>query len=803
MEVQYNNGPVEVLSKIINLMRDLLKFSQRHNIEDKLFCGDGLNRIYRLIDGNRRRKWLEIASDFNEGEDQWNRLITFLEKELKVSQQDAIIMTMFTPPKSDPNKKNRPPSYYTDEESSDHQDTSEACPKNDKECYICKDHVSYYADEGLSDHQDTSGACSKNNKECYICGDHDHVQTNGPGGMKVVQYFSCKTFSDWQNVERFQYLKSKGYCVQCLYPGADQKMGKHKDGRCQRDYVCRHLSHGKFTIKKHVLVCEEHKDGEENKETLKKFKDRFILRVKDLPEHAKNIQLSHYVMSPKKVEPQSTEHTSCMMNATSELPSTSIEQEDLHLMKRRVRFDISPDVPEGTLVKPTRSYLSVDEAKSSATPEEYATSVEQGASYKSVDEVSPLTLPGDGEEKSTIYMPQPIEIGGVLYTSPEEYAALVEQDASYTSVDKVGPLPPPDDDREESAIYMLQTIEIDSELYTIFYDSGCMQFVCRYSAVTRLGVRAIVEQEGPTGISGVGGISMETPHGIYKVKLPLNNGHDATLTGVCLDQITQTFPVYPLKGEVEQDIRVAFHHSGGNLRQLPNLPECVGGDVAFMFGIQYNRYFPTEIFRLPSGLSIYKSRFKNPDGSDGVIGGSHRIFTEIESQHHMATSSFLANQLRLFQGGYVVNPDVTLLGYREFDDACHEVGKIPQDDDPKSFYTPLKIFKEAEEAGSEITYRCVKCRSCKECKNHERNKALSIKEEVEEDVINRSVIVNVTTRETIASLPCMADPKIKLAPNRFKAEKTYQQQLERSRRQEMSPKGRECTTGHGIRGLGT
>ena len=270
-----SNAPpkiVEVLSKIVNVMRDLLKLARRHKIENKLYYGDGLNRIYRQLDGNRRRRWLELAGDITEGEAQWNGLIAFLEKELRVSQQDAIIMAKPFTSKVEP------------------KDTNRRGPS------------SFHAAGSEYGRHSTSDGESRSDKECCICGAHDPIQTNGPHGLKLVQYFSCKTFSEWQNVERFNYLKSQGYCVQCLYPGADQKSGKHKDGRCQRDFSCKHPSHERFTVKKHILLCDEHKDNEENKETLKKFKERCMGRVKNLPEHARNIQL-HHVMSPPKVSP--------------------------------------------------------------------------------------------------------------------------------------------------------------------------------------------------------------------------------------------------------------------------------------------------------------------------------------------------------------------------------------------------------------------------------------------------------------------------------------------------------------------
>ena len=172
-KVKTNNGnpkTVEMLSKIINVMRDLMKLAKRHSIENKLYFGDGLNRIYRQMDAGRRRRWLEkiATSTMSEGENQWNELVKFLEKELKVSQQEAIIMSKANPPNSE-RRERRDPSVHS-----------------------------------------TGGVNNPvENNKCHICEGEDHVQTNGPAGIKLVQYFACKTFADWQNKERFQYLKTK------------------------------------------------------------------------------------------------------------------------------------------------------------------------------------------------------------------------------------------------------------------------------------------------------------------------------------------------------------------------------------------------------------------------------------------------------------------------------------------------------------------------------------------------------------------------------------------------------------------
>ena len=46
---------------------------------------------------------------------------------------------------------------------------------------------------------------------------------------------------------------------------------------CQRDFVCKHKSHDKYPIKKHVFVCHEHRNDTENQELLQKYKDLFIV----------------------------------------------------------------------------------------------------------------------------------------------------------------------------------------------------------------------------------------------------------------------------------------------------------------------------------------------------------------------------------------------------------------------------------------------------------------------------------------------------------------------------------------------
>ena len=79
--------------------------------------------------------------------------------------------------------------------------------------------------------------------------------------------------------------------------------------------------------------------------------------------------------------------------------------------------------------------------------------------------------------------------------------------------------------------------------------------------------------------------------------------------------------------------------------------------------------------------------------------------------HNLAATAFITTQLQLFRGGYQVNPDVTLLGYREFDDTCYEIERSFQDVDSEAPYDSFDFFSEVEEVGTKVDYRCVSCKS--------------------------------------------------------------------------------------------
>ncbi len=84
---------MDSLFKVITAMKDLERMSKKHDIENHLYYGDGLEKILKLIGDFRATKWIrETCSDGLTREASWNSLVEFLEKESSVLQQKQLLL---------------------------------------------------------------------------------------------------------------------------------------------------------------------------------------------------------------------------------------------------------------------------------------------------------------------------------------------------------------------------------------------------------------------------------------------------------------------------------------------------------------------------------------------------------------------------------------------------------------------------------------------------------------------------------------------------------------------------------------
>ena len=99
------------------------------------------------------------------------------------------------------------------------------------------------------------------------------------------------------------------------------------------------------------------------------------------------------------------------------------------------------------------------------------------------------------------------------------------------------------------AIHMLQTISIQESNYTFFYDTGCMGFITRFHAASWGSSKTDFNASRFSWRRRMYHQRLK-PWSIQRVRLSISLERDATLTGVCLEEITSTFPLYQYVGQV-------------------------------------------------------------------------------------------------------------------------------------------------------------------------------------------------------------------------------------------------------------
>ena len=157
-------------------------------------------------------------------------------------------------------------------------------------------------------------------------------------------------------------------------------------------------------------------------------------------------------------------------------------------------------------------------------------------------------------------------------------------------------------------------------------------------------------------------------HGVYTITLPLKTGIEAEMNALCLDEITTDFPKYPLDKVNQEVLTYVESNAKELLPSLPTLSGEVGGKVHVMLGKHYMKYFPREIVRLESGLTVYDSMFESYDHTTGVVCGPHPQFTLANRAAHFSLgvmqSYYSREALQVIQGSAYLGT-VPLLGCKE------------------------------------------------------------------------------------------------------------------------------------------
>ena len=372
-------------------------------------------------------------------------------------------------------------------------------------------------------------------------------------------------------------------------------------------------------------------------------------------------------------------------------------------------------------------------------------------------------------------------------------------------------------DSSDRSIFQLQTVTVEGHdvaadrptcfSFNLFYDGGCGDLVVSSSAVHRLAAvgRALQIIAGPLTIRGVGGQTCISHEGVWAICLPLPNGENAIMSGLVLPTITGIFPTYELSN-VENDIRQRCLESGApDFSLLPKLPKKVGGDTDILIGSKYLRYFPKEIHKFESGLTIFESVFTSSDGTRGIIGGPHEDWEKFERSSGVAMSNVVYNATTLIvRQAWTIEREIPLLGEKEqlsqedldkafccemLDPELPDDSAAPSDDSApvceqrvacvgKRAPQHVRFFDEIESAGCDVTYRCGECRECKKCKSGPRIEAMSLQDEMEDTLIEKCIVCDLELSFTIAKLPFLADPLTHLeASNEHVALRVFNRQV--------------------------
>ena len=360
-------------------------------------------------------------------------------------------------------------------------------------------------------------------------------------------------------------------------------------------------------------------------------------------------------------------------------------------------------------------------------------------------------------------------------------------------------------DVNEPPIYMMQYIGTESNPLLGFYDSGCMGAALSNRAYSILDTENV--RPGPTTLNVAGGEEITIEYGEERFTLPLNGSKTrATITGLRLASITNKFPLWELQ-DAWDELNSAYKGANPAREDLPKTEKSIRGrQVDLMIGIRYLKYYPQPLFNLPRGLSVYRALFQGVGGLQGVLGGVHKSWRQaLESAQTLGYQAYVTAEYRaynverstiLFKERLCsvepeLEPNDVMIKETEVKVNCSYKHCVKHISDynwiipdnwnlDNSFYSIRetdKLFQEVESIGTEQEYRCITCRNCAKCRNGDTLEKVSLREELEQSLIESSVTLDVGERRLEARLPFVEDHIENLRPNCGMAEKVLASQL--------------------------
>ena len=166
-------------------------------------------------------------------------------------------------------------------------------------------------------------------------------------------------------------------------------------------------------------------------------------------------------------------------------------------------------------------------------------------------------------------------------------------------------------------VFLFCLIEGKTRPIQAFIDSGCNTMLSRQSVPeTELVSAKLIKGPIPISVAGGGEVMAS---GLWASLLPLNDGTNQVAKTLTMETITADMNVVDMEG-VFDDIK----SKSKGIKAVQNLkvPKEVGGKIDLLIGFNLLAVHPEPVHTFPSGLTVYKSKFKPPwPGVLGCVGG--------------------------------------------------------------------------------------------------------------------------------------------------------------------------------------
>ena len=245
----------------------------------------------------------------------------------------------------------------------------------------------------------------------------------------------------------------------------------------------------------------------------------------------------------------------------------------------------------------------------------------------------------------------------------EQIKELFENDLKKEHLEHVEVRPIP----EGEAAFIFCKIRGKHNDVQAFIDNGCNCSIVR-DGVPQEEFRSVLLRQGPIRIDVATGVQVEA-QGEWATLLPMNDGSTQIIRSLSVAKVTSDMPTLRLKSLLHKIKTEYKDNPKAKMIQNMKIPTKLGGEIDAIIGIQYKNIYPEEVFTLPSGLTIFKSKFlPAKDDELACIGGPLGALDGLINTISMSSCvRYLSNLISNYSSGYVPKIDFFPSSKQEMD----------------------------------------------------------------------------------------------------------------------------------------